>query len=163
MLEALGTLFAPWADFYGGSTLMSAGTTAVHLAGMFVGGGFAIAADRATLRALRHPKALAHHLDELHAIHRPVLIGLGLTLLTGLMMLTADWEALIDSSVFWVKMGVFVLLLANGWWLQHGSSRLRRARDREQSAWRGRLGTSARVSAALWLATLVLGAVLPSL
>jgi len=163
VLESLGALFEPWADLYGGSTLMSAGTTAVHLSGMFLGGGFAIAADRATLRALRHPKALAHHLEELHAIHRPVLIGLGLTLVTGLMMLAADWQALAGSPVFWVKMGVFGLLLANGWWLQHTSTRLRRARDQKRDSWRGRLGTSARVSAALWFATLLLGAVLPSL
>jgi hypothetical protein len=163
MVNALGTLLQPWSTWYGGATWLSAGTTVLHLTGMFLGGGFAIAADRATLRALRRPKLLGPQLDELEAVYDPVILGLGVTLVTGVIMLSADWNAMMGSSVFLAKMSVILLLTVNGWWLRHASRRLKRASDRELGRWRRRLGDAARISGALWLAALVLGAVLPSL
>jgi hypothetical protein len=125
---------------------------------MLVGGGFAIAADRATLRALRRPAAMAHHLGELESMHRPVLLGLALTFATGLMMFAADLGALAGSPVFWAKMVVLAGLLANGAWLRRSARALRRGRS--LAALRGRLAGSARVSAALWLSPLILGSIL---
>ena len=71
---------APWAHAYGDSKLLSTSVTFVHLGGLLAAGGFAIAADRATLR-LRATDltGVIRHLGELEAVHRPVLIGLLLT------------------------------------------------------------------------------------
>jgi hypothetical protein len=151
-------LFDPWADLYGGSALISTSLAALHLAGMLVGGGFAIATDRATLRALRRPPDLRHHLDELESIHRPVLIGITLTFVTGLLMFAADLRALAASPVFWAKMVVLAGLLANGAWLRRSARTLRRGAS--LAAIRGRLAGSARASAALWLSALILGSIL---
>jgi hypothetical protein len=158
MLPSLYALLDPWADLYGGSVVISTAMAASHLAGMLVGGGFAIAADRATLRALRQPAALAHHLDELESIHRPVLLGLALTFVTGLLMFAADFRALAGSPVFWAKMAVLAALLANGAWLRQSARALRRGRS--LATIRGRLAGSARASAALWLSALILGSIL---
>lgn len=160
MLASLSQWLEPWADLYGGSAALSTGVTAVHLAGVLVGGGLALASDRATLRALRHPRALAHHLDELAAVHRPVLLGLAVTGATGALMLAADLESLASSPVFWIKMLVLAALLANGALIRGAARRL--ARQIDSASWRGRLAGAARASAALWLAALVLGAVLPA-
>jgi hypothetical protein len=157
----VSSLVAPWADLYAGSTAVSTGVTSLHLAGMLLGGGFAVAADRATLRALRHPRALAHHLDELESVHRLVLSGLGVTIATGLLMLAADLESMVRSPVFWVKMAALAVLLANGWRLRGAARRLRRDIAGSPTA-RSRLGGAARLSAGLWFAALLLGAMLPS-
>ena len=158
MLPSLSALLAPWADLYGGSLAISTAMATTHLAGMLVGGGFAIAADRATLRAIRRPTTLGHHLDELESIHRLVLLGLALTSATGLFMFAADFDALAGSSIFWAKMTVLGALLVNGAWLRQSARALRRGRS--LAALRDRLAGSARVSAVLWLAALALGSIL---
>ena len=51
--EALVSLFQPWNDFYAHSKLAETIVTFLHVGGVLLGGGLAIAADRGTLRALR--------------------------------------------------------------------------------------------------------------
>jgi hypothetical protein len=153
---------APWARLYNDSKVLSTGITFVHLAGLLGAGGFAIAADRATLR-LRGGDltAIVRHLGELEAIHRPVIIGLLLTLGSGLLMLAADTESLLPSLLFWIKMGVVTLLLANGAMLQRAERDLRTGRGSPASAWR-RLRRSATASLALWFGSVLLGTALLS-
>lgn len=162
MDHTLGALLAPWADLYGGSTVLATGITSLHLAGMLLGGGLALAADRATLRALRQPSGLRAHQAELESVHRLVLAGLGLTLVTGLLMLAADFDALVARPVFWGKMAVLALLAANGWRLARAArAAAGEPRDAAPPVWRRRLGRAARASVVLWFAALLLGAALP--
>jgi hypothetical protein len=153
-------LVSSWADWYSDSTALSTAVTTLHLGGMLLGGGLAIAADRATLRALRQRRGLAEHLDSLESLHRPVLIGLGLTVVTGIGMLFADLQTLIGSPVFWVKMGMLLVLLANGARLRSAARRLRAQTASDRL--RGRLRATAYASAFLWFTLLVLGATLPA-
>jgi hypothetical protein len=44
-----------WARVYADSQLMSTGVIYLHLAGLLLGGGAAVAADRETLKAAREP------------------------------------------------------------------------------------------------------------
>lgn len=151
---------APWARVYNDSKALSTGVTFVHLGSLFAAGGFAIAADRATLR-LRGSDlpGVIRHLGELEAIHRPVIIGLLLTVASGLLMLAADVEALLPSPLFWIKMGVVATLLANGAMLQRAERNLRTGRGSPDRAWR-RLRRSAAASLVLWFASVLLGTVL---
>ena len=153
-------LVSTWADWYGDSVALSTAVTTLHLGGMLLGGGLAIAADRATLKALDRRRGLAEYLDSLESLHRPVLIGLVLTVITGVGMLFADLSALIDSPLFWVKMGMLLVLMANGAVLRSAARRLRTHTASEPI--RRRLRASAIASGVLWFTLLVLGATLPA-
>ncbi|HTL06441.1 MAG TPA: hypothetical protein VL241_11875 [Gemmatimonadales bacterium] len=146
----------PWAHLYGASKLLSTTVTFVHVGGMLLGGGFAIAADRATLRVSRHSARRRAHLDELHAIHRPVLLGLALTFASGMLLLASDVETLLPAPLFWIKMGVVAALLANGARLQRAETALRHGRGDPDRAWR-RLRGAALLSLSLWFGSVLLG------
>ncbi|HYW09104.1 MAG TPA: hypothetical protein VE913_19245 [Longimicrobium sp.] len=141
-----------WAELYGNSSSLQALIVFAHLGGMLVGGGFALAADRATLRAANaHDRA--RQLAELRATHRPVLVGLAVTLGSGLLMLAADVGTYLGSVTFWVKMGLIVLLLANGYAVRSTRGMLEREPER---AWM-RLRAAAAASFGLWLGVLLAG------
>src|SRR5947208_16999435 len=76
-------LLAGWARLYG-HTPVSATVTYLHLVGILMGGGVAVAADRASLRL--SPETLPDwrtELDRLAAVRRRVVGGLALILLYG--------------------------------------------------------------------------------
>ena len=159
-MQSIEQFFAPWQDLYSDSTVISTSVTALHLIGMLVGGGLAIAADRVTLRvADEEPGQRERHLGELSAIHRPVLLALGLLFITGLMMVASDISTFLTSPVLWVKLGLVALLVFNGVVLERTETLLRRSSG--EGSWR-RLRFSARCSIALWIATLIAGTVLVS-
>jgi hypothetical protein len=159
-LKSIEELFAPWQSAYSDSTAISTTVTALHLIGMLIGGGLAIAADRATLRiADERPGERERHLGELNAIHRPVLIALAVLLVTGVAMMTSDIITFLTSPVLWVKLGLVALLVFNGVVLERTETRLRLGSD--PSLWR-RLRFSAVCSIGLWITTLVAGTILVS-
>lgn len=153
-------LAEPWAVFYGDSPPLQAAVLFAHLGGMLVGGGFALAADRATLRASRAEAAgRDRHLSELLATHRPVLVALAVTAASGLLMLAADLETYLGSPAFWTKMGLVVLLLGNGYAVQRTGKLL--SRD-PGAAW-NRLRAASVASFVLWLAVVLAGTWLTSM
>jgi uncharacterized membrane-anchored protein len=167
VLHTLIHALAPWQSAYSDSKVISTGITTTHLAALFFGGGLAIAADRSTLRInATHDGERAHQLRELRAVHRPVLIALAVLFATGVLIAAADLETYFASPVFWVKLGLVALLVANGAVLARTESRLRALAStgeaepsRLDTLWR-RLRVSAIASLALWTATLVAGALL---
>ena len=160
LLKAIEDLFAPWQNAYSDSTAISTTVTALHLIGMLVGGGLAIAADRATLRiADEQPGERERHLGELNAIHRPVLLALALLFLTGVLMVTSDIATFLGSPVLWIKLGLVALLVFNGVVLERTETSLRRGD--EKASWR-KLRVAAMCSIGLWIATLVAGTILVS-
>jgi hypothetical protein len=167
MLNRLIALAAPWQALYGSSKILPSMVTTVHLVALLFGGGLAIAADRATLRVGRHGKAdEAAQLAELRAVHRPVLVALMALFASGVLLTAADLETFINAPMFWVKLGLVALLLANGVILERTEARLRVLVSRSMvpaepiaRLWR-RLRMSAVCSLALWTATLVAGALL---
>lgn len=154
------SIISTWADWYGNSMALSTAVISLHLGGMLLGGGLAVASDRAALRALKRPEPLAALLAELAAIHRPVVIGLVVTCATGLLMLAADLDSLLPSPVFWIKMGVLVALIGNGWRVRQ-TARCLEAGPTDAVRWRARLRSAVVVSLALWFLALGLGAALP--
>ncbi|MDQ3309201.1 MAG: hypothetical protein M3497_03670 [Gemmatimonadota bacterium] len=147
-------LAEPWASLYNDSPPLQTAVLFVHLAGLVVGGGFALATDRATLRVARAgPQERVRHLSELHAVHGAVLIGLTLTFASGVLMFAADLETFASSVVFWVKMGLVLLLLANGYALTRADTALRRDPN---GGW-DRLRMVSIASSVLWFSLVLAG------
>ncbi len=160
VVEFAAQLTAPWAHLYGDSKLVSTSVLFGHLGGLLLGGGFAIAADRTTLRMVRATAAARRiHLQELHAVHRPVVIGLAVTFVSGLLLLAADVEALLPAPLFWLKMGLIAALLGNGVVLERSVAALRSGTGCAGRFWR-RLELAARTSLLLWFGSLLLGTAL---
>jgi len=158
--EALVQLFKPWADFYSHSKTTTSVVQFVHIGGLLMGGGLAIAADRGTLRAMR---LAAHersgHLRDLAEGHRWVLTGLALVVLSGLALLAADVDTFLGSWVYWVKMVLVVVLLANGYRMTRTESALRHGAAEDSAQW-NRLHRIAVTSLILWFIVAALGVAL---
>lgn len=151
-------LVATWARLYNDSKTMSDAVTFVHLAGIMLGGGMAVAADRAALHhALDSDVPFTAPLGGF-AVHRWVVIALAAITASGVLMLLADLHTYIASPLFWVKMGLTLLLLGNGY------IRLRAERavlGGVQSA-RARFRSTSWVSLVLWLVILLAGTMMVS-
>ena len=156
----VASLVERWASLYAESSNIETAVSFVHIGGLVFAGGLAIASDRSALRAhALAPTLRTHVLDEIHRVHRPVLIGLAMTMLSGMLLLLADTEALLGSVVFWVKMALVGLLAANGAWLTRLESGLRAGRLEPATGWR-RLRRSAQASITLWFLIVLLGSAL---
>jgi hypothetical protein len=163
LLPSVSHLLAPWARLYADSKVISTGVTFAHVGGLLLGGGCAVAGDRITLRfGSVDPLCQQHHLDERASLHNPVLIGLGVTLLSGLLLLGADLETYLPSLVFWAKMALIVALLVNGAMIQRADRALRNDPARSPLLWQ-RLQRAAKVSLALWFSVTLLGTALLSI
>jgi hypothetical protein len=159
-LDQVASAAAPWADFYNASRAVQAVTMFGHLGGMMAGGGAALHADRATLRLRSEAEALPLHLADLRRTHPVVLASLALMGLTGLAMWLADLENLAVAPVFWIKMGMVVLLLLNGADMHRLEGRLAKGEPRPGRDW-ARLRHAAARSLGLWFALVLLGSLLP--
>jgi hypothetical protein len=163
LVEQVARLTQPWASLYNDSPALQTAVTFLHLAGIFLGGGFAIATDRETFVALRVARLSGQirHLAHLHTIHRPVMVGLVISLGSGVLLLAADVETFARSPVFWVKMVLLGLLLANGYLLSRTETTLREGEPDSPVLW-ARLRYISVASIVLWLGLILAGTVLVS-
>lgn len=162
LVHQLASALAPWADYYNASSVAQTAVTFGHFGGMMTAGGFALAADRATLRAARAPATeRPRHLRDLAGVHPIVVSALVLTGLSGLLMFAADLESLIVSPAFWVKMGLVALLLVNGRTLVRAGRALEHGDPSDIRGWRT-LRTAAIASLMLWFAVVLAGSILPN-
>lgn len=162
VLDGVTSLVAPWASFYSDHAVVRTGVTFVHVGGLVVSGGLALASDRAILRTGRASEGERPlRLRDLAATHRPVVAGLGLVMLSGLLLFLADLETYLTSWVFWTKMGLVALLLGNGLLLLRSEQALERNLDLE-GGW-AHLRRRAAASVSLWLLITLLGTALVNL
>jgi cytochrome b subunit of formate dehydrogenase len=91
--------------------------------------------------------------------HVIVVVGLAALFVSGLLLFAADLETFVHSRVFWLKMVLLVMLLANGVVMLVAERRVRRGDVR---AWR-HLHTVAVSSLVLWFVTTLAGAALSNL
>lgn len=164
IIHTVAQFLSPWQSIYSNSKAVSSSITFVHLGGLLFAGGFAVAADRATLRAARAtPERRLYALNELDAVHRPVLAGLGVLFTSGVLQFASDVETFATSPVYWTKMSLVALLLANGYVLKRTETILR-ARNGGQPhdpLW-NRLRSTSIVSLVLWSAIVLAGTILNS-
>jgi uncharacterized membrane protein len=159
MLTLLGHWTDAWASLYSNSAALRTGLGFAHIDGLVTSGGSAIAADRATLVAWRQDAASrVAHVRVLHGTHRAVLIGLTVVTISGVLLFASDVDTYLHSRVFWIKMGLIVVLIANGGVLVRAG---RRAQTGHQRAWSA-LGYASIASLLLWFMTTLMGAALPN-
>jgi hypothetical protein len=158
--EFLVSLFQPWNDFYSHSKTAETIVIFLHIGGLLLAGGFAIAADRATIRSMgRAAEARAAQLRELSAIHRWVITGLTVVVLSGLALLASDFETFWGSWIYWLKMCLVVVLLINGYQMTRVEKSLELDPSESSPKW-STLHRTAVTSLALWFATAFLGVAL---
>jgi len=157
VVSQVALLVQPWADFYANSSAAQTAVAFGHFGGMMTAGGFALAADRATLRA-RTGAAWEHrrHLRELHSIHPIVLGALAVTAASGLLMFAADVETLAGSGAFQFKLLLVLLLFGNGWFMLRAQRVLGAGNPSDTEVWL-RLRRCAVASLVLWFAVVLAG------
>lgn len=144
-----------WAAFYEAHRMVSVTVRWLHLGGLIVGGGTALAADRRVFAGVRSGAAGAREasLVELDGTHRVVVPALALVALTGLLMTASDSATFVSSRLYWMKMGLVALLLLNGAGLLAAE---RAAKGGSSSGWSW-LAVVSGVSFVLWLVILFFG------
>ena len=154
---AVSQILARWAHLYG-HTPVSATVTYLHLVGILVGGGLAVAADRASLRLSPATPDWSAELARLASVHRWVVAGLALIFASGLLMMFAELGSFATSVVFWTKMGLIALLLGNGYIRMRAETALLQGLA---AGW-SRFRRTSVASLVLWLAILLAGTLLHS-
>jgi uncharacterized membrane protein len=149
--EALVNLFQPWNDFYSHSKAAETVVQFLHIGGLVMAGGLAIAAAD-----------LSHYSRELASVHRWVITGLGVVVVSVLALVTSDIESFFGSWIFWTKMGLVVLLLLNGLRMTRIEAELRRDASEASPQW-PRLRRTAITSLALWFVITAFGVSLVNL
>jgi hypothetical protein len=146
----------PWADLFASSTAVATTVEFLHLTGLLVAGGLALAFDRSALRAAaKRMHDRSSYVRELEAVHGLVLFGLFIVVVSGFALMLADVEAILPSRVFWWKMGAFLLLLVNGFAIRRAGLRL--LGDGGNSRHWDALRRGSLRSITLWIAVLFLG------
>jgi hypothetical protein len=156
----LSHLLAWWTSLYANHAALRTAVEFTHIGGVVAGGGSAIAADLATFRAAREgPAPRTAHLQFLTRTHGIVLAGLGALFVSGVLQFASDVDTFLYSRVFWLKMGLVVLLLINGALLLRAG---RQATAGGARAW-ARVQHVAIASLVLWALTTLAGAALPNI
>jgi hypothetical protein len=166
ILQTVATAVKPWAALFSDSRVVSSTVTFFHLGGLLFAGGTAVASDRATFRALRGtPEDRGRLLVELGNSHAWVLAGLSVIFVSGLLLALSDVKTFGNSPIYWTKMSLVALLLANGTLLQRTEQKLRAgglqtpSRAPKEQLW-SRLRFAAATSMMLWTAIVLAGVIL---
>ena len=109
-MTALTQVVQTWSDLYSGSAALRTAIGFSHLGALLVGGGCAVGDDLGTLRATD----LAHLPKHRKGVHRTVVAGLVVLVVSGALLLLANLDTYLHSTVFWIKMGLVLALLGNG-------------------------------------------------
>jgi hypothetical protein len=131
-----------------------------HVAGLVGGGGAAISADRATLRATRGGLPVTREqIDHLHHTHHIVILGLAAVIISGVLLFAADVPTYAPSKLFWLKMLMVAGLMVNGAFLVRVGHGVQMPDEKTRRTLRWTAG----LSLALWFLTTLMGAGLPNI
>ena len=154
-----GPLLDTWTSIYTNHAMLRTAVAFIHVGGLMLGGGCAIAADLATIEAVREgPIGRTSQLRVLKSTHAIVVTGLAALVVSGLLLFAADADTFLHSKVFWAKMALMATLLVNGVVMLLGERKLQRGDAR---AWQ-QLHNVAVSSLVLWFLTTLAGAALPN-
>ncbi len=144
-----------WAAAYSDHRVLSVSVRFLHIIGLVVGGGMAVATDRAILRAARGDASQrAAALATMARSLRTVVPALVLVVSSGVLLTAADVSTFFASPIYWLKLSLVGLLMVNGAGLV--------AAERiagQPNGWR-RLALGSAASLALWIVLLFVGTLL---
>jgi hypothetical protein len=145
-----------WSAYYADHQMVSLVIRYIHLAALMVGGGTALAIDRVVLASARVSTDDRRRaaFTALRGSHRVVVPALVVVTISGILMTAADWTTFATSTLFWTKMGSFLLLVLNGAALVAAERAF--ARSGDLGRWK-RLVAASAVSCVLWLLVLWIG------
>ena len=163
-LATVDALAEPWQKLYAHSTIVATLVLFGHVASLVVAAALTFATEAGALRL--DPADGAERRRYLHIAspsRRAIGVALTVAVVCGILLFLADLEAFAVSPVFWTKMLLVVLLLANVGATSRLDARLLREDDsvvqRHDRRWRRRrLGAWAM--AVLWFALLLSGSAL---
>jgi len=148
-----------WASLYSNSAAIRSAVSFAHFGGMITGGGTAIAADLNMLSAMRHGHAPPHdEVGRFRNTHLVVISSLVVIVISGVLLLLKDLDAMLESRPFWIKMALFVALLLNGVLV----IRAEKQASAGTADARGMLRFACIASLILWLAVTLAGTVVPN-
>src|ERR1700736_3156 len=162
VLDEVVRLAAPWHHLFDRSRPVVMATVGIHVLSMLVAGGLAIAHDRGSLRASGFSEMIrSHHLEELRAVHRPVVVALAICMASGVALFASDVQTYAFSPTFWIKLSLIALLLVNALLMQSSERTLSvsAAGNAAALAW-SRIRVSSVVSVALWASIVLVSIVL---
>ncbi|MEP6764972.1 MAG: hypothetical protein ABJB66_11700 [Gemmatimonadaceae bacterium] len=170
VVAAVAQAAEPWRTLYGGNNLVSTSVLSVHLCALLASGGLAIAADRTLIQSKKvNDDTRASRLSQLGETHRPVVIALSISFLSGVLLLLADVEAFAVMRPFWIKMTLILLLVVNASFMLRQERRLRTVAfagnappPRTTLAMWSRLRFHAWASLLLWFAIVLAGTAMTS-
>ena len=156
-MGALQSLMSWWAVYYADHQMASLIVRYLHLAGLVVGAGTAVAMDRQVLYAAWRPGAATcgSSIEAVRRSHAVVVPALGVVVGTGLLMTLADLPTFQASPLFWIKMASVAVLLVNGALLLSAE---RACAARGAAAGWPRLVMASGASLVLWFFILWMGA-----
>ncbi len=144
-----------WSSIYGNHTAVSVSVLFLHLGGLLVAASAALTTDRQILAAASSDER-QRVLATLPAVHGRVLGGLAVVIASGALLTLADLEFMLHEPTYYVKLLAVALLLVNGWQLQRAERSAARGQPKDWA----RLRLTARLSGALWFATVLVGVML---
>jgi hypothetical protein len=151
LIRDLMGVTAPWHWLFNHSAPVHMSVLGTHVLSMLGAGGLAIAHDRGTLRAGRWSPAIqAHHVAELHAVHRVVVAALAACMLSGVALFASDVKTFAGSVPFWIKMGLIAMLFGNALIMTATEGRLRLGTVGGAAVAWARIRATSIVSVALW-------------
>lgn len=165
-LATVDALAEPWQQLYAHSTVVATLVLFGHVGGLIVAGALTFSTESGALRL--DPADAGDRERYLRVVSRSrsvIAFALAIAMVSGFLLFLADLEAFAVSRVFWAKMLLVVLLLANAFIASRLDARLRRtddaATERHDGLWRRRRA-SAWATAVLWFALVLSGSALAS-
>lgn len=165
-IATVDALAEPWQKLYAHSTVVATLVLFGHVAGLVVAAALTFSTEASALRLdPGDDTERRRYLRFALPARRAIGIALGVAMSSGILLFLADLEAFAVSPVFWAKMLLVVLMLANVGIAARLDARLIRGDDvaahRHGRLWRRRR-LSAWATAVLWLALLLSGSALAS-
>jgi len=146
-----------WSALYSNHAVLRSAIEFLHIGGTAAGGGCAVVVDLATITAARESAAIRPALLQvLKWTHTTIVAGLAAIVISGVLLFAADVDSFLFSRIFWLKMGLMVLLLANGAVILRVE---RQAIRGDEGAW-SRLNLTATASLVFWTLTVLAGTAL---
>ena len=166
VLAAVDALAEPWQKLYAHSMVVATLVLFGHVAGLLVAGALTFSVEASALRLDLHDAvARRRYFRNVTSARRATALAFAIAMPSGVLLFLSDLEAFAVSIVFWMKMGLVVLLLTNGVIASRLDAQLSRASDdasdAKENLWRRRR-VSARATAVLWFTLVLSGSALAS-